>query len=177
MNKNNLITILFLGVIALAAVLGCKSLGTSSETPNASNTASSNSVPTPVSNTASQTNSTSKVEPADITITSEDLDKEFRDKNAKRETLEAKYANKNIAVTGRITLLQTEKKDTVGPWLKLYAPGSLAYGVTCYFDDENASQASNLKRDKIVKVQGFQDGFIVPGISPRLKHCVVLEAE
>ena len=53
-------------------------------------------------------------------------------------------------------------------------PG-LGNGVNCYFDDENVSQMKMLKEDKMVKIQGFQDDFIVPEVSPMLKHCVVLE--
>ena len=68
-----------------------------------------------------------------------------------------------------------EKKGTVQPWVTLYAPGIL-HGVNCYFDDANVSQMKTLKEDKMAKVQGFMDDFIVPEISPKLRHCVVLEA-
>jgi hypothetical protein len=47
--------------------------------------------------------------------------------------------------------------------------------VSCYFDDDNVKQMDMLKEDAMVKVQGYQDSFIVPEISPMLKHCVVLE--
>jgi len=47
--------------------------------------------------------------------------------------------------------------------------------VSCYFDDENVGQMKKLKDDKNATVQGFQDDFIVPEVSPMLKHCVVLE--
>ncbi len=86
-----------------------------------------------------------------------------------------KYANKNIAVSGRVKTLVMEKKGTVQPWVTLYAPGVL-HGVSCYFDDENVEQMKKLKEDKMATVQGFQNDFIVPKISPRLDHCIVLEA-
>jgi hypothetical protein len=114
-----------------------------------------------------------KVEKADFTMTSEDLDKDFTKKGVTDKDLE-KYSNKNIAVTGRVTMLVTEKKGTTQPWVTLNAPG-IGHGVSCYFDDENVGQMKKLKEDKNAKVQGFQDDFIVPEVSPMLKHCVVLE--
>ena len=87
-----------------------------------------------------------------------------------------KYAKKNIVVTGRVSLLSLEKKDTVQPWVTLFAPGVL-HGVSCYFDDNNLEQMKRLQMDKVVTVQGFQDDFIVPEVSPSLKHCVVLKAD
>lgn len=116
-----------------------------------------------------------KAEKADFTVTSEQYDKEFTTKGAKKEDLE-KYANKNIAVTGRVSLLSLEKKGTVQPWVTLYAPGTLN-GVSCYFDDDNLEQMKKLKMDKMVTVQGLQDDFIVPEISPSLKHCIVIKAD
>lgn len=116
-----------------------------------------------------------KVEKADFTVTSEEYDKLFTTKGAKESDLQ-KYANKNIAVTGRVSLLSLEKKGTVQPWVTLYAPGTLN-GVSCYFDEENVDQMKRLKMDKMVTVQGLQDDFIVPEISPSLKHCVVIKAD
>jgi hypothetical protein len=170
------------GSLALAVLLsvglGCKSL--TDAVANASNTAAnaSNASASNVANTTKAANSAadtapSKVEKADFTMTSEELDKEYNKKGVKSEDLE-KYSNKNIAVTGRVTMLVTEKKGTTQPWVTLFAPG-LGNGVNCYFDDENVSQMSKLKEDKMVKIQGFQDDFIVPEVSPMLKHCVVLE--
>jgi hypothetical protein len=72
-------------------------------------------------------------------------------------------------------MLVTEKKGTVQPWVTLYAPGVL-HGVSCYFDDADVDQMKRLTMDKMAKVQGFMDDFIVPKVSPRLEHCVVLEA-
>lgn len=115
-----------------------------------------------------------KIEKADFTVTSEELDKEFTKKGAKEDDL-TKYASKNIAVSGRVSMLVTEKKGTTQPWVTLYAPGILG-GVNCYFDDENVEQMKRLKMDKMAKVQGFKDSFIVPEVSPTLDHCVVLEA-
>ncbi|NJM52253.1 MAG: hypothetical protein HC846_01975 [Blastocatellia bacterium] len=96
-------------------------------------------------------------------------------KGAKEADLK-KYANKNIQVTGRVSLLSLEKKDAVQPWVTLYAPGVLK-GVSCYFDDDNLEQMKRLKMDKIVTVQGFQNDFIVPEVSPRLEHCIVIKAD
>lgn len=118
--------------------------------------------------------SNAKVEKADFTVTSEEFDKEFTKKGAKKEDLE-KYASKNIAVTGRVSTLVLEKQGTVQPWVTLYAPGVLR-GVNCYFDDADVEQMKRLKMDKMVKVQGFKDSFIVPEVSPTLDHCQVLEA-
>ncbi len=115
-----------------------------------------------------------KAEKADFTVTAEDLDKEFTRKGVESDDLK-KYASKNIAVTGRVSMLSLEKQGTTQPWVTLYAPGVL-HGVSCYFDDDNLEQMKMLKMDKNVKVQGFKDDFIVPEISPRLEHCVVLEA-
>ncbi|MEO7539036.1 MAG: hypothetical protein ABIV21_03345, partial [Pyrinomonadaceae bacterium] len=120
-----------------------------------------------------KTTAPGNVEKADFTMTSEELDKEYNRKGVKSADLE-KYSNKNIAVTGRVTMLVTEKKGTTQPWVTLFAPG-LGNGVNCYFDDENVGQMKMLKDDKMVKIQGFQDDFIVPEISPMLKHCIVLE--
>lgn len=116
-----------------------------------------------------------KAEKADFTVTSEEYDKEFTTKGAKAEALQ-KYANKNIAVSGRVSLLSLEKQGTVQPWVTLFAPGTLN-GVSCYFDDDNLEQMKRLKMDKMVTVQGLQDDFIVPEVSPSLKHCVVIKAD
>lgn len=119
--------------------------------------------------------SVTKTEQTDFTTTAEELDKEYTRKGVKDKDLE-KYANKNIAVTGRISMLVFEKKGTTQPWVTLYAPGVL-HGVSCYFDDDNLEQMKRLKMNKIVTVQGFQDDFIVPEVSPRLEHCVVLKSD
>jgi len=176
MTKQNLFAALVALTLLLIVGLGCKSLmpgaantGNTGTAPNSSNSGTA-------SNTSSNSSTTStapEVEKADFTTTSEDLDKEYTRKGVTDKDLE-KYSNKNIAVTGRVTMLVTEKKGTTQPWVTLAAPG-LGHGVNCYFDDENVSQMKMLKEDKIVKIQGFQDDFIVPEISPMLKHCVVLE--
>ena len=116
-----------------------------------------------------------KTEKVDFTTTAEELDKEFTKKGVKDKDLE-KYANKNIAVTGRVSTLVFEKKGTTQPWVTLYAPGVL-HGVSCYFDDDNFEQMKKLKMDKNATVQGFQNDFIVPEVSPRLDHCIVIKAE
>ncbi|HLA96313.1 MAG TPA: hypothetical protein VK612_11380 [Pyrinomonadaceae bacterium] len=171
-----------ISILALLAVgLGCNSLGSKETANNAApanrpvnttGTAPGNS--TVSTNSAAPTTSSKKVEKADFTATAEELDKIFTKDGVTDKDLE-KYENKNIAVSGRVSLLVTEKTGTVQPWVTLYAPGTL-HGVSCYFDDENVDQMKALKEDKIVKVQGFQDDFIVPTLSPKLKHCVVLEA-
>ena len=183
------LTNLFFAAFAITMILtvglACKSLSSlksDGNTTNSTNTAKSVDT-TKIDNTAdtnksenstTKTTDKPKTEKADFTVTSEDLDKEFTKKGAKEEDLE-KYASKNIAVTGRVSTIVLEKKGTTQPWVTLYAPGIL-HGVNCYFDDENVEQMKLLKQDKAAKVQGFQDTFIVPEVSPMLKHCVVLEA-
>ncbi len=174
MNKNiiNLTAVL---VIVLSVGLGCSKFSSSSQPP-ANNVAPTNSTVAnaPVNTTKEPTETkTSKVEKADFTTTAEELDKEFTRKGVKDSDLE-KYSNKNIAVSGRVSMLVTEKKGTTQPWVTLYAPGVL-HGVSCYFDDADVDQMKKLTMDKPAKVQGFQNDFIVPEISPRLDHCVVLE--
>lgn len=171
-----LIVITFLVVVGLS----CKSLmsSVSNDKTAQANTASANSNPAanakPAnSDSKSSSDSAAKVEKADFTMTSEELDNDFTKKGVKDKDLE-KYSNKNIAVTGRVTMLVTEKNGTTEPWVTLFAPG-IGHGVSCYFDDENVGQMKKLKQDKNAKVQGFQNDFIVPEVSPMLKHCVVLE--
>ncbi|MCW5956223.1 MAG: hypothetical protein KIT61_06525 [Pyrinomonadaceae bacterium] len=179
MKRDNLVLSLASLSLVLAVGLGCNSLSKLSGNGNASaNTNSTTSNTASPSNTsASNTNSASttapNVEKADFTMTSEQLDQEFTRKGVKDSDLE-KYSNKTIAVSGRVEMLVKEKKGTTQPWVTLAAPG-LGHGVSCYFDDENVKQLDMLKEDAMVKVQGYQDSFIVPEISPMLKHCVVLE--
>ena len=153
--------------------LGCNSLRDLGKTENSNKPGNSSGANNATTTNSANTSAPANVEPADFTTTSEQLDGEFTKKGAKAADLE-KYSNKNIAVTGRVTMLVTEKKGTTQPWVTLFAPG-LGHGVSCYFDDENVGQMSMLKDDKMAKVQGFQDDFIVPEVSPMLKHCVVLE--
>jgi hypothetical protein len=162
-------------VLLLIAGLGCKSLTSSlsNETASTSNKAPETNTAAKPANTETKSSAPANAEKADFTMTSEDLDKEFTRKGVKDADLE-KYSNKNIAVSGRVTMLVTEKKGTTQPWVTLFAPG-IGHGVSCYFDDDNVSQMKMLKDDKMAKVQGFQDDFIVPEVSPMLKHCVVLE--
>ena len=173
--KNKLNAIICLVALAVLS-LGCGSLMPGSNQGSAANGGANNSTATSNANTASSSNSSTAatIEKADFTVTSEELDKEFHKEGVKDADLE-KYANKNIAVTGRVSMLVTEKKGTVQPWVTLYAPGVLR-GVSCYFDDADVEQMKRLKEDKMVKVQGFMDDFIVPKVSPRLEHCQVLEA-
>lgn len=174
MNKN-LINLTAILVMILSFGLACSKFRSSGEPP-ANNAAPANSGTSnaPVKDTKETTETKpAKVEKADFTTTAEELDKEFTRKGVKDSDLE-KYANKNIAVSGRVSMLVKEKKGDVRPWVTLYAPGVL-HGVSCYFDDENIAQMDKLTMDKPAKVQGFQNDFIVPEISPRLDHCVVLE--
>ena len=174
-----------INAIASMIVLAVLSLGCGSLMPGSNRVAGANNsagtTPPPVNSAAnaptasSNTSTTSaNIEKADFTVTSEELDKEFHKEGVTSKDLE-KYENKNIAVTGRVSMLVTEKKGTVQPWVTLYAPGVLR-GVSCYFDDADVDQMKRLKEDKMVKVQGFMDDFIVPKVSPRLEHCQVLEA-
>jgi len=177
MTKQNLLAAIVALTVLMIVGIGCKSLmpsqSNSANTASTSNTSNSTTKPTNASDNSASSTANPDIEKADFTTTSEDLDKEFTRKGVTDKDLE-KYSNKNIAVTGRVTMLVTEKKGTTQPWVTLAAPG-LGHGVNCYFDDENVSQMKLLKEDKIVKIQGFQDDFIVPEISPMLKHCVVLE--
>jgi hypothetical protein len=161
--------------VLMAVVLACKSLtgDTTSNTTAPANKAVESANSAANNKTSTDTKPAPVVEKADFTMDSEELDKDFTHKGVKDKDLE-KYSNKNIAVTGRVTMLVTEKKGTTQPWVTLFAPG-LGHGVSCYFDDENVGQMKMLKDDKMVTVQGFQDDFIVPEVSPMLKHCVVLK--
>lgn len=180
MKKSNYVAAMIAIGALMFAGLACSALTgnktnvnvTTANTAPANNTASS---PAKTSDTDTKTAAPADVEKADFTYTAEDLDKEYTRKGVKSADLE-KFSNKNIAVTGRVTMLVLEKKGTTEPWVTLFAPG-LGHGVNCYFDDENVAQMKMLKEDKVVKIQGFQDDFIVPEISPMLKHCVVLEAK
>lgn len=179
MTRSNTITSLIALSIVVCVGLACNRLMPAENTSTASNSTTTNSTTTG-SNSAPDTTTGKKIdnpglEKPDFTVTSEELDKEFTRKGVKEEELE-KYKNKNIAVTGRVSMLVTEKKGTVQPWVTLYAPGILN-GVSCYFDDDNVDQMKLLKEDKVATVQGFMDDFIVPEISPRLKHCHVVEVK
>ena len=163
-------------VMVLAIALACKSLS-GSETNTAAPVNKAPETTNSAGNTKTDSDTKSaapaNAEKADFTMTSEELDKEFTHKGVTDKELE-KYSNKNIAVSGRVTMLVTEKKGTTQPWVTLAAPG-LGHGVSCYFDEDNLAQMKMLKEDKMATVQGFQDDFIVPEISPMLKHCTVLK--
>ena len=165
----------FIAMLAIAATLTIGSC--SSLTSTNGNTAKSDAPPANANTKTDDSNTKSpapsKVEKADFTYTAEDLDLEFTKKGAKDKDLD-KFSKKNIAVTGRVSTLVTEKTGNVQPWVTLFAPGVL-HGVSCYFDDDNVEQMKMLKKDKMAKIQGFEDGAHVPGISPMLNHCVVLE--
>ncbi|HQU82487.1 MAG TPA: hypothetical protein PKY59_05155 [Pyrinomonadaceae bacterium] len=176
MKKTNTISALIAFSVLFFSVLACnsfKSADTGNSSPKPTNSVETANTQT-VNTAEPPKNNKTAVEKADFTVTAEQLDKEFTQKGVKEEALK-KYASKNIAVSGRVSLISLEKKGTTQPWVTLFAPGVL-HGVSCYFDDDNVEQLKQLKMDKMVKVQGFQDDFIVPEVSPRLEHCVVLEA-
>lgn len=177
MQKTNLFFAVFAIATLLTVGLACKSFtSTSTETNTAKPTTTTETANKDKDKTSEDTTTNSpKVEKADFTVTSEEFDKEFTKKGAKEEDLQ-KYASKNIAVTGRVSMIVTEKKGTVQPWVTLYAPGILN-GVNCYFDDDNLEQMKMLKKDKMATVQGFKDSFIVPEVPPTLDHCVVIKAD
>jgi hypothetical protein len=180
MRKTNLFLALIATVVILSIGSGCSSLlGSKTENNSAKASETEKAADTPdqqnPADSKEKTEDKPKAEKADFTVTAEELDKEFTRKGVTDKDLE-KYASKNIAVTGRVSMLVTEKKGTTQPWVTLFAPGIL-HGVSCYFDDDNVEQMKLLKMDKKAKVQGFQSDFIVPEISPRLEHCVVLEAD
>jgi hypothetical protein len=172
--------VLSLAVVLASICMGlaCKSLmpsqtGNTAATTNKAPDTANSAANTKAANTDTKSAAPAKVEKADFTMTSEELDKDFTRKGVTDKDLD-KYSNKNIAVSGRVTMLVKEKTGTTQPWVTLAAPG-LGHGVSCYFDDDNVGQMKMLKEDKMVKVQGLQDDFIVPEVSPMLKHCVVLE--
>jgi len=160
--------------------LACRSLTSTGQgspgAPGTSNTFASNTA-----GTNTQNGPTTKsveypgLEKADFTTTAEDLDREFTRDGVTDKDLE-KYESKNIAVSGRVAMLVTEKKGTVQPWVTINAPG-IGHGVSCYFDDDRVDQMKLLKKDKMATVQGFQNDFIVPKVSPSLKHCAVLSVD
>ncbi len=154
--------------------LACKSLTfANQDTPNTEGEGVNTSAANRQNNPAAKPPDNPDLEKPDFTVTAEELDKEFTRDGVTGKDLE-KYESKNIAVSGRVSTIVLEKKGTVQPWVTFYAPGIL-HGVSCHFDDDKVSQLQLLTKDKMAKVQGFQDDFIVPKISPKLKHCVVLE--
>lgn len=173
MKNKNLSTIFLLTAILLTFGLACKNFTSSTSDNKPANTVGTPDEPPTGINPDANPAEPSKVEKADFTMTAEELDKEFTRKGVAGKDLE-KYESKNIQVSGRITMLVTEKKGTTQPWVTLYAPG-IGHGVSCYFDDENVEQMKQLKEDKTATVQGFQDDFVVPEVSPMLKHCVVIK--
>lgn len=172
MKRNtNLTSSVLILVVVLFVGLSCSQFTNSTASQNSPATSNSQESNKPTG-TAPETVKP-KVENADFTLTAEEFDKEFTRKGVKEKDLE-KYKSKNIRVTGRISLMSLEKKGTVQPYVKLYAPGVLN-GVSCSFDDDSLEQMKPLKMDKVVTVQGFQSDFIVPEVSPMLDHCVVIK--
>ncbi len=116
-----------------------------------------------------------KIEKADFKMTAEEYSKEFTREGVTRKDLE-KYANKHIAVTGSVRMFSFEEYGTAPPYVVLGTHG-LEYGVACYFGNTNLDERKHIRMDKIVPVQGFENEFFVPGVSPALDRCVVLEAD
>jgi|GEM_PF-4163376 len=178
MKNENIGTILLVLALICSVSLACGRFSAGNTEVNSvkpnNSTASSNAF-SASNSTGSKTKDNPGLERPDFTVTAEELDKEFTREGVTDKDL-AKYENKNIAVSGRVSMLVLEKTGTVQPWVTLYAPGTL-HGVSCYFDDKSSSQLKLLKEDQMAKVQGFQNDFIVPKVSPRLEHCVVLEAK
>lgn len=173
MKKTNLTSSVLILVIVLVVGLSCSRFTNSATSQNST---SGNNLPEGDKPTGTAPETVKpKIENADFTLTAEEYDKEFTRKGVKESDLE-KYKSKNIRVTGRISLMSLEKKGTVQPYVKLYAPGVMN-GVSCSFDDDSLEQMKPLKMDKVVTVQGFQDTFIVPEVSPMLDHCVVIKAD
>src|SRR5512141_337037 len=111
---NSVSGLLSIGLV-LAVGLGCKSIMSKADTQptsNASNSAvTSNTAAVNKASAVENTKNTEKttadnagLEKPDFTVTSEALDKEFTGPNASEANLK-KYANKYIAVTGRVTML------------------------------------------------------------------------
>jgi hypothetical protein len=180
MKNQNIVSVLISLALIASVGLACKNLTKLNSDGNTSKPESNPPISNVASNTSPDNSAGQKIdnpglEKPDFTVTSEQLDKEFTRDGVTEKDL-AKYANKNIAVSGRVSMIVLEKKGTVQPWVTIYAPGVL-HGVNCYFDDKNVDQLKMLKEDNMAKVQGFQDDFIVPKISPHLSHCAVLETK
>jgi len=170
----NSVTLALTLIMVFAAGIACdKFKSTTSEPPAAnanSNKMSANaSTPAPAKTDSKPT----KIEKPDFTMTAEQYDAEFYKKGVKSEDLE-KYSNRIIQVSGRVSMLETEKHGTTLPWVTLFAPGTLR-GVSCYFDDADVDQMKKLTMNKTATVQGFQGSLLVPEVSPMLDHCVVVE--
>lgn len=187
--KKNLLNLGTVLMVLVVVGLGCKfSAGTTTD-DNTKNTNKpvTNSNINSGSNSTTNSNSTAPTESkdssktktpkekADFTVTAEEYDKIFTREGVTDKDLE-KYGKKNIQVSGRIDMVVTEKQGTTQPWVTLYAPGTL-HGVSCYFDDKDVDQMKDLKEDSMATVQGFQDDFLVPKVSPRLEHCQVIEVK
>lgn len=171
MNSKNKANFIIAALTITLFAAGCGLFKGETQTNSPGNSAQT----VPANSAAPETNSTgANVEKADFTITSEELDKEFTDPSATTEKLE-KYASKNIQVTGRVSMIITEKSGKVQPYVTLFAPGGIMHGVSCYFDDENVGQMKQLVKDKMATVQGFKGKYTLPKLSPRLDHCVVIK--
>src|SRR6476659_100629 len=114
---------LFILIIAVAPILAIVVACSLLRSNDAGNTTSTNVNSSKTGNSQTEASPRPNVEKADFNLTAEDLDKEFTRKGVTSADL-AKYKNKNIAVSGRVSVLVTEKKGPVQPWVTLYAPGT-----------------------------------------------------
>lgn len=166
----------FAAIIALSAVLivvlGCNSL---KEMANSANTAGNvNSAP---ANTMAANSATAPAkkgivsadDPAEFTFTAEAIYKEF--KADKDSTIDDKYLDKIVAVTGRFKDFDTGKKDTEGGYAARLTAGGFLDWVECSVDEENKAEFEKLKKDEMVTFKGMGNRFWLAG--PRFKHCVV----
>ncbi|MCY7347376.1 MAG: OB-fold putative lipoprotein [Pyrinomonadaceae bacterium] len=119
---------------------------------------------------------TPKIEKADYKMTVEELVDEFMREGATSEDLKKKYANKRIAVTGRVTMFSFEPNDATPPFVFLSAPDGKR-SVTCYVSDKDTEGRRKISKGKIVTMQGTHDEFTLAGVLPSLGECFVLEAE
>ncbi len=118
---------------------------------------------------------TPKIEKADYTMTAKELVEEFMREGAASADLKKKYAGKNIAVSGRVTMFSFEPDGTAPPYVVLSAPEAKR-GVTCYAGDSKDT-ARQIRKDKFVTMQGTMSEFPMAGTTPSLGECFVLKAD
>lgn len=116
-----------------------------------------------------------KIEKADFKMTAEEYIKEFTRQGVTKKDLE-KYAGKQIAVIGRVTMFSFEKNGTAPPYVVLSEFDSIR-GVTCYLNTTNTEGWKLVRMEKSVTVQGTGEDFPSAGSPPALNRCVVLKAE
>ncbi len=121
---------------------------------------------------------TPKIEKADFTMTVEELVDEFMREGATSEDLKKKYAGKNIAVTGRVTMFSFEPDAPPFVFLSALSATGTERVVACYLGDAgDAEGKGKISKGKIVTMQGTPNGSMMAGVLPSLGECFVLEAE